>query len=336
MNIRHLYCDGIPRVIEDGMRGNEMERLRLVGMNCGCEYTSFPLFRSIRESYSRFDHSVGAALIVWRFTREPAQALAALFHDIATPCFSHVVDFMRGDYLTQKSTEENTRDIIERSEYLRKVLGRYGLTVDDVADYHRYPVADNDSPRLSADRLEYTCGNLINYGIRTEEEVRELLDDLIVGTGEDGAEELAFRTREKAVRFAGGALATGRIYVSDEDRFAMQALAVLLRDAVRKGVISMQDLWTDEPTVIRKLCADPEQKRRWETFRGYRRMIRGREDGIVIPAKKRYIDPIVAGQGRVSELDEEFREAVRAFLEEPQDVPLTGVSEEDPGDGEIS
>ena len=326
MNLWHLYWDDIPRIIRDGMQGDEMERLRHVGMNCGCEYTSFPLFRSMRDRYTRYEHSVGTALITWRFTRDPAQALAALFHDVATPCFAHVIDFMCGDYLHQESTEERTREFIERSEYLQDVLKRYGLATDDVADYHRYPVADNDSPRLSADRLEYTCGNLVNYGIRTEAGIRDLLDDLTVGTNEDGEDELVFLTREKAIRFAEGALETGKIYVADEDRFAMQALATLLKQAIQAGTLTLQDLWTDEPSVIRKLCADPEQKIRWEYFCGYRRILHNEKAGIVVPAKKRFIDPLVKDRGRASALDRSFRDAVRAFLDEPQDVPLTGVS----------
>ena len=141
-----VYCDQLPMVIYDGIRGEEMERLCRIGMNCGCEYTSFPLFRSLKERYTRFDHSIGTAIIVWRFTHSNAQTMAALFHDIATPCFAHVVDFMQGDHMMQESTEDRTREIIEKSEYLGIILRKYGLTVDEVADYHQYPVADNDSP----------------------------------------------------------------------------------------------------------------------------------------------------------------------------------------------
>ncbi len=327
MNLWHLYWEeDIPMFLFDGMRGGEMSRLHGVGMNCGCEYTSFPLFRSIRKPYTRHDHSVGAALLTWRFTRDPAQAFAALFHDIATPCFAHVVDFMCGDYMRQESTEAKTRGIIADSECLQILLKHYGYATDDVADYHRYPIADNDSPRLSADRLEYTCGNLVNFGRRTEAEIKDMLDDLTVGKNEDNEDEIMFRSKEKAQNFAQGALEMGRIYVSDEDRFAMQALAVLLKEAIEAQIITMKDLWTEEDRIIQKLCADPEQRSRWEYFRGFREIVRGREDGIRIPAKKRFIDPLVLGEGRVSALDAGFREALGMFLDESQDVRLTGIS----------
>ena len=44
----------------------------------------------------------------------------------------------------------------------------------------------------------------------------------------------------------------------------------------------------------------------------------------VIPAKKRWIDPLVEGRGRASELDEGFRRELERFLTEPQDAWLCG------------
>ena len=140
-----------------------MRQLRGVGMNCGCEYTAFPRFRGL-PPYSRFRHSVGVCLIVWCFTGDMVQALAGLFHDIATPCFAHTVDFLRGDYMAQESTEDRTEGIIRASAVITRLLDKYGVAPGAVTDYHMYSIADNDSPRLSADRLEYTLGNLEGYG----------------------------------------------------------------------------------------------------------------------------------------------------------------------------
>lgn len=96
-------------------------RLRDVGMNCGCEYTAFPRFVKIGP-YSRYDHSLGVALIVWHFTKRKEQTLAGLFHDLATPVFAHVVDFLNGDHLRQESTEAGTRECIAGSPELMEGL----------------------------------------------------------------------------------------------------------------------------------------------------------------------------------------------------------------------
>ena len=171
-----------------------LRRLADVGMNCGCEYTAFPRFAGIGR-YSRLEHSLGAALIVWRFTRSEVQAAAALLHDAATPVFAHVVDFLRGDYLEQTATESGTARLIRADAALGAALRALGLDEAEVEDYHRYPVADNDPPRLSADRLDYTCGNAVNFSLASREELAELFADLRVGKNESEETELVFRDR---------------------------------------------------------------------------------------------------------------------------------------------
>lgn len=323
--MRHytLYHHEIPPFLAECAAAPCVQRLKGVGMNCGCEYTSFPRFSGLRP-YSRYDHSLGVALIVWHFTGDQKQAIAGLLHDVATPVFAHVVDFLRGDYLAQESTEDGTTAIIAASETLKACLRAQGLTTGDVCDYHRYPIADNDSPRLSADRLEYTLGNCLNYGIRTEAQVRAFYEDLTVGVGEDGLDELAFRTTALARDFTAAALVCSEIYVSDEDRYAMQMLSELLRFALTRGVLKEPDLYRDEPTVIGALCSDAKTAARWQAYCAYRAVRTAEQPGAQgdwrqIFAKKRCIDPLIAGRGRVSACVPELGDAIRSFLQRRQD-----------------
>ncbi len=324
-----LYHAEIPAFLQPFLETPELRRLRDVGMNCGCEYTDFPRFRELAP-YSRFDHSVGAALIVWHFTADTAAASAALFHDVATPVFAHVVDFLRGDYLRQEATEDGTAGLILGSAAIRETLRRHRIEAENTVDYHRYPIADNDSPRLSADRLEYTLGNLVNFRLANREAARRYYEDLTVSPNEDGVPELMFRTREPALTFARGALACSRIYVAREDRYALQMFAELLGRAIRDGVLSEADLMTTETDVIQKLTSQPGFERKWVRFRAYREITAqaspGPEEGWrQIRAKKRYIDPGVAGQGRISDLDPAFRQELRSFLTQSQEEWLLGV-----------
>ncbi len=319
-----LYHGGLPGFLAPFLAAPELRRLADVGMNCGCEYTAFPMFRGL-PPYSRLDHSLGAALIVWHFTADRAQTLAALFHDIATPPFAHAVDFLRGDHLRQEATEEGTEELLRSSRTIGVLLEALGLTVEDVADYHRYPVADNDTPRLSADRLEYTMGNLLGFGFCTRAELGEMYRRLTVTEAPDGAPELAFTDPAAALAFGRGALRCSRVYVSDEDRWAMQALAELLGFAMRRGVLTEADLRGTEPAVIARLTGDAATRRHWQAYRVMHEMVY--EDvpagaGRVIPAKKRYIDPLITGAGRLSDHSAEFRREMEAFLAAPQDGVL--------------
>lgn len=303
-----------------------MRRLQFVGMNCGMEYTRFePYVHGKRNT--RFAHSMGVAEIVWQFTGDEKQAAAGLLHDVSTPVFAHVVDFLNGDALTQESTEAGTREIIAESESIQRILRDMGLRTEDVCDYHRYPLADNPSPRLSADRLDYTLRNLVTFRLCPAERVRALYADLTVEQNEFREPELAFRTEACAREFARLALATSRLYVADSDRYSMQYLAETLALGIRRGALSRADLHTTEPQVIAALERDPETAARWREFRSFSTMQRSesRPDGgdwRQVRAKKRAIDPILCGRGRVTQWDEAYRQALQAFRDEGQEAWL--------------
>lgn len=312
-----IYHPDIPDFLQKLSRTPAMARLRQVGMNCGCEYTSFPLFRDLRP-YSRFDHSMGVALIVWHFTGSKAQSIAGALHDIATPVFAHTVDFLLGDHVTQGATEHRTTELIETSPEICAILEDIGLTVEDVADYHRYPIADNNAPRLAADRLEYSLGNLFNYGFCSLEQVKTLYEDLAVDTNEDGIAELSFKNAEKAIRFTELALKASRVYVADEDRFSMEMLAALLRLGLERGALCLNHLHTTEPEVISRLLEDPVCREKWQQFCAFsavRQEVERPDTGhwICVPAKLRYIDPLIQQKGRVSQQSDYCRHLLEDF-----------------------
>lgn len=333
-DLGEIYHRELPPVLAELAAAPPMLRLKQVGMNCGCEYTAFPRFAN-GSSYSRWMHSLGVGRIVWHFTGSPAQAAAGLLHDLATPPFAHVVDFLRGDYLTQEATEAGTRERIAESPELRTVLARHGLCCEEVSDYHRYPIADNDSPRLSADRLEYSLGNALRWGFLSREQIAAIYADLRVGTNEDGAPELVFGSLEQAAAFGRAALSCAEVYVSDADRCAMQTLCELLARALETGVLSAADLEGTEPALIARLEASPLSGD-WLRFRALSRTLRAvtppdQRPWRQIPAKKRRIDPLVAQRGRLSALDPAFRDAMCSFLAEDQREWLLAEPEQNEG-----
>jgi len=105
-----------------------------------------------------------------------------------------------------------------------------------------------------------------------------------------------------------------------EDRFAMEALANLLRQALERGILQPADLMTTEAEVIEKLRADAACGAEWERFCAFSRILRSRErpqtgQWLCVDAKRRWIDPLAWEKGRVSRWDEAFREELRAFRE---------------------
>lgn len=323
-----VYEEEIPDAFFDFLLSPEMKRIDHTGMHCGMEYTSFPFYMNF-EKYSRYEHSLGVALILYHFTKDLKISLSGLFHDIATPAFAHVIDFLAGDHVKQEKTESRTRSIIENSQDIQKGLKKYNLSTDDVADYHLYPLADNDSPRLSSDRLEYTLNNFLNYNFAPMKKVKEFYQDLTISKNEEGIEELTFKTPGLAKEFTLLTLKNSHVYVTDEDRYGMEYLARILKKAIERNVLSIDDLYTTEENVIKKLTSDEEGKRDWLSFRSLHKVEREEEPSspfsFKIDSKKRYIDPLVVNMGRVSSFDKEAKEKINEFLHTSFDIYLKKV-----------
>ncbi len=312
-----------PELFKELLRSPAMKRIAGVEMNCGMRYTSFPLFQKAAP-YTRLAHSRNVGKLVYHYTNDTVQAVAGLFHDIAAPVFSHVIDFVNGDYLKQESTEERTASLICSDPIIRIALEREGIPLDAVSDYHCYPIADNDMPKLSCDRLEYTLSNAVNYGFISPEEGICFLHDLVVSNDEAGTPELAFQTTSYAVSFAYTALRCGKIYSGKEDRYGMEMLSRLLKDALSDGVLTYDDFYTEESSVIEKLKTS-SYAQRWDMFCRLHSVTEcTAAEGIQVNAKRRYIDPLIAGNARASALDSELKEAVDSFLAEDYSVYLKG------------
>ena len=87
---------------------------------------------------------------------------------------------------------------------------------------------------------------------------------------------------------------------------------------------AMDDLWRDEPYLIGRLCKDDHFRAEWSHYRQYRAIAHS-PGGRVVRAKKRFIDPLMCGEGRVSQIDAAFKRRVAAFLSDNQDAPMIGI-----------
>ncbi len=314
-----IYHKEIPSFLLPFLKSPEMERIDHIGMHCGMEYTSFPFYRDFTK-YSRYEHSLGVALIVYHFTNSMKMSLSGLFHDIATPSFAHVIDFLNGDHEKQESTEEKTLSILSNSNVILSALQKQNIPLKEVYDYHIYPIADNDSPKLSSDRLEYTLHNFYNYNLATLDEIKEMYDDLCISHNEEGEDEISFQKEELARKFSFLTIRNGQIYVTKEDRFAMEYLAQLIKRAIQRHILKEDDLYTTEENVIRLLSQDKTSRQDFLAFRNLSKVRLedkpSNEHSYQIYAKKRYIDPLVKDKGRISHLDDEVKREMQAFLSE--------------------
>ena len=241
-----------PEFLNDYINTPEMQKQAGISVSCGTIYSK--MYNQMW--YSSLAHSVAVALIIWNFTKDKKQTLSGLFHDIATPVFKHTIDFMNKDYEKQESTEELTTKIISESKEIMDLLNRDGISINEVSDYHIYPIADNDTPKLSSDRLEYTLSNGLGATekIWELEDIEEIYTDIVICKNEEGIEELGFKHKEIAEKFVHTMSKLSRMYRREKTVFSMQFLADIMKKMSERDMISIDDLYRlSEKEVIEKI-----------------------------------------------------------------------------------
>ncbi len=182
----------VPEFLRKYLYVDILVRLKDIGMLCGIDYASHN-YKYYEFYTSRFDHSFGTAMTVWKLTHNEKYTLAALFHDISTPVFSHVIDFLNGDYVNQESTEGKTEEILGSSEELNRFLYIDGLNIWDIANFKNYSVVDLERPCMCADRLN----NVMTVGMGWLGELNlkdamRLVDGIHLEKNEKKQDEIAF------------------------------------------------------------------------------------------------------------------------------------------------
>ena len=319
-----ILSDEFPKFLYDYINTPEMQKQAGISVSCGTIYSK--MYNQMW--YSSLDHSVAVALIIWNFTKDKKQTLSGLFHDIATPVFKHTIDFMNKDYEKQESTEELTTKIISESKEIMSLLNRDGIKVEEVADYHIYPIADNDAPMLSSDRLEYTLSNGLGateriWGVN---EIEEIYKNIEIQENEEGIQELGFKDMQVAEKFVHTMSILSRLYRREKTVFSMQLLADIMKKMSDSNMISVNDLYKlSEKEIIEKIenCSDANIKRCFSIWRNATEIHKSEEKPTnkyfvsIEKMKVRYINPLVKtnnGYYRLKDLSESAKEDIEKCM----------------------
>ena len=293
-----------PVWLNDYINTKDLLSQKYISVTCGTIYSN--LFES-NFFFSSLDHAVAVALIVWHFTRDKKQTLSGLFHDIATPAFKHCVDFLNGDYMTQESTEDLTTEIIKNSSEIVKLLERDNIKISEIDDYHIYPIADNDTPRLSADRLEYSLSNaLFTYKLLDIESIKEIYNDIEIQKNSETEMELGFKTKKIARKFVKVTSRLSIIYREDRTRYSMQFIADILKQLSNENKISKQDLYNLKESEVIDIIESSKYNAIFNIWKNATKVKTSKEEPKDVyyvhhGAKIRYIDPLVNGE-RISKI----------------------------------
>ena len=274
-----------------------LKRIKEVGYFCGMDYASKEIY-DFKEYVTRFDHSLTTALLTYKITKNKIYSLAALFHDVGSPCFSHVIDYMNKDYKNQESTEEYNEKIIRNDRKLKKLLKEDNIDIDDIIDFKKYTIVDNKRPKLCADRLD---GIILTGAFWTKdidkELIKEILDSVEVYTNEDMEDEIGFNNREIYDRIM---IINENIDIlchSKEDNYMMELLASITKEAIDEGIIEYDDLYSIGEREILELISLKGSTSLSNKMNKFYHVTLDEIEELDLPyIKKRTVNPLVNGK----------------------------------------
>ena len=295
-NYIDMICE-VPEFLNKYLSLRILTRLKRVGYFCGMDYASKDIY-DFKYKITRFDHSLTTALITWKFTNDKKQTLAALFHDVSTPCFSHVIDYMNKDYANQESTEEKTESILKSSKSLIKLLEEDNLTINDITNFKSFTIVDNHRPKLCADRIDGIILTSLAWTKKLElDEIPEILNDISVFKNESNELELGFNTESIAKKVCSLNEDIDIYCHSKEDNYMMELLAEITKYAIDNNYITYDNLYEyNEDKIISILKSITDQKF-ITLFNNYQNITINEIPIIELPyIKKRNINPLVNGK----------------------------------------
>lgn len=197
----------------------------------------------VTRATSRFEHSMGVMLLVRRLGAPLGEQVAALLHDISHTAFSHVIDYVFDGHDSQSYHEEKKPEYVAKTD-LPETLQRHGYRWEVILEDENYPLLEQPSPALCADRLDYFLRDSYDLGLATLNQVQYAVDQLIVVDGRIAVSDLD-TARWMADTFMAGDKAS---WANFREVGLYELTAQAIKTALHLGVLNPEDLWgTDRP-----------------------------------------------------------------------------------------
>lgn len=226
----------------DLMASDAMQRLK------GVSQHGVTALLGITAPFSRFDHSVGAMLLVRRLGASLEEQIAALLHDVSHTAFSHVIDFVFNDHSGQSYHEEKMEWFIAASD-IPKILNKHGKDWRDFMDEKNFRILEQASPALCADRLDYFIRDLEFLGLATSGEISAAVESLVVMDG-----RIVVNNPDAARWLAYTFIETDRASWSSFREVGLyQLTAEAIKAATQLGFLGEEDLWGSDEALWEKL-----------------------------------------------------------------------------------
>ena len=290
------YLGSVPNFLNKYLELDIMKRLKDISLLCGMEYAS-PYAYDFKFYISRFDHSLNVALITWKLTHCKTQTLAALFHDISSPTFSHVVDYMNKDYDNQESTEDKTEEVLLSENKLLEYLKEDEVEFSQIINFKDYSVVDSPRPCMCADRLDNIISVGMNWYGKVDHIIAELIiDNMFLYRNEYNKLEIGFIDPNIANYVKEVNDIINKYTHTNEDTYMMILLANILKKCISINLFNYDDLfYMCESEIVEiieenSIC-DIELEKLWLEFKTIKNIPIIEQPTI----KNKIVDPLVKG-----------------------------------------
>ncbi len=264
---------------------------------------------------TRLEHSIGAMLLVRRLGASLSEQIAALLHDISHTAMSHVIDYVYARHDSQSYHDEMKEWYVAQSD-IPAVLAGYGYDWQAFLQEDDFPLLEQPSPALCADRVDYFLRDGYDLGVLSAAEVAYMVQHLTVFAGRMVVDDLT-----AARLFAYGYLAADEASWSNFREVGLYEItAQALRLALRRNIITNADFWGTDAELWDTL--QQSQDPMLQAYLGFVSketvFVRDETDPtFYVTTKIRTIDPHVLHEGELvpfSTLDPEFAAHRQTYL----------------------
>jgi HD superfamily phosphohydrolase len=263
-------------------------------------------------AFSRYDHSIGVLVLLQRAKAPFEELVAGILHDSSYTAFSHVCDFLFAGGSIMKYTEVGYQDFshVKFLEKHAKTLARsVGLSVSDLSTDNK-PRLEQKLPDMCADRIQYNIHTGVILGRISQNEAAAIVQNLGYRDG-----KWFFTDPVLAKKFAKLSLHFTRHFWGAPWNVSMNVhLGKALKRAMHLGVITMDDLFSTDDAVLKKIrnCSDVQFKLCMQQCDQQLLEIEGQTyHNERFYSKFRGIDPLVKNENdvlvRLTTIDPEFK-----------------------------
>ncbi|MEN8173269.1 MAG: HD domain-containing protein [Chloroflexota bacterium] len=264
---------------------------------------------------TRFEHSLGTMLLVRRLGAGLDEQIAALLHDISHTAFSHVIDYVFDGHDDQNYHDQHKVAYVRGTD-IPDVLGLYGLDWLDYMAEDSFPLLEQPSPHLCADRLDYFLRDSRDLGLADDADIESVLAHLTVEGNRIVVNHL------ETARWLGYTFieADKASWANFREVGLYELAARAIRRGLAIGVLTDADLWGTDLPAWEKLQSSRDSKLQHNLQRVKANTRFVWDDGnpeFRVSTKLRSIDPDLLLNGQVkplSTLDPDFASVRGAYL----------------------